>query len=62
MRITVIISGGNVQAVYAPDGTEVEILDYDNPGRSNLESDGEICPQEIIDEIETKIREAGEQC
>jgi hypothetical protein len=57
MKVTIVVNGGNVQAVYAPKGTEIELIDFDNPSRDILATDGEICPKETIEEIETKIRE-----
>ena len=60
MRITIVISGGNVQAVYAPHGVEIELIDFDNPSRSSLDSEAESCPKNIIDEIEAQIRDAEE--
>jgi hypothetical protein len=58
MKVTIVVSGGNVQAVYASAGTEIEIVDFDNPSRNISEPDGETCPKEIIDDIEAKVREA----
>jgi hypothetical protein len=58
MKITIVINGGNVQGIYAPDGTEIELIDFDNPSKGTINPDGETCPQEIIEEIETKIRTA----
>jgi hypothetical protein len=57
MKVTIVVNGGNVQAVYAPKGTEIELIDFDNPSKNISEPDGEICPKETIDEIEAQIRE-----
>ena len=58
MKVTIVVMGGVVHEVYAPVGTEIELIDFDNPSKDISEPDGETCPQETIEEIEAKIRDS----
>ncbi|NLX22932.1 MAG: hypothetical protein GXY55_14865 [Phycisphaerae bacterium] len=56
MKVTIIVRGGCVTAVYAPAGTDIELIDFDNPSRDTVQPDGDHCPQDILDQIAKVIR------
>jgi len=61
MKVTIVVRGGYVISVYAPDGTEIEVIDFDNPSRFLVQPDGEECPQYVLDQIDRDVAGAETQ-
>ncbi len=56
-RVTIVVSGGNVQNVYTtfPDGLEVDVLDFDNAKVGPAEEEADMVA--YLGEVEKEQRE-----
>lgn len=56
-RVTIVVSGGNVQNVYTtfPDGLEVDVLDFDNAKVGPAEEEADMV--DYLAEVEKEQRE-----